>query len=40
MQVGEVEYHLKENDSLYFNALQKHGVMPVSEEVVYIDVFV
>ena len=40
MQVGEIEYHLKEGDSLYFNALQKHGIMPVSGEVTYIDVFV
>ena len=40
MQVGETEYHLKTGDSLYFNSLQKHGIIPVSEEVVYIDIFV
>lgn len=40
MQVGEVEYLLKEGDSLYFNSLQKHGIMPVSEEVAYLDIFV
>jgi transcriptional regulator with XRE-family HTH domain len=40
MQVGENEYILKKGDSLYFNALQKHGIIPVSEEVVYIDIFV
>lgn len=40
MQVGEMEYLLKEGDSLYFNALQKHGVMPVSDEVSYLDIFV
>jgi transcriptional regulator with XRE-family HTH domain len=40
MQVGETEYLLKAGDSLYFNSLQKHGVLPVSEEVVYIDIFV
>jgi transcriptional regulator with XRE-family HTH domain len=40
MQVGEIEYHLKEGDSLYFDALQKHGIMPVSETVTYLDVFV
>jgi quercetin dioxygenase-like cupin family protein len=40
MQVGEIEYHLKEGDSLYFDALQKHGIMPVSEIVTYLDVFV
>ena len=40
MQVGEMEYHLKDGDSLYFNTLQKHGIMPVTEEVVYLDIFV
>jgi len=39
MQVGETEYTLKEGDSLYFNSLQKHGIMPVSDEVVYLDIF-
>jgi transcriptional regulator with XRE-family HTH domain len=40
MQVGEIEYCLKEGDSLYFNSLQKHGIMPVSDEVTYLDIFV
>lgn len=40
MQVGEVEYLLKTGDSLYFNSLQKHGIMPVSTEVTYLDIFV
>lgn len=40
MQVGETEYTLKEGDSLYFNALQKHGIIPISDEVVYLDIFV
>ena len=40
MQVGDMEYILKTGDSLYFNALQKHGIMPVSDEVTYIDIFV
>ncbi|MDB5246604.1 MAG: family transcriptional regulator [Segetibacter sp.] len=40
MQVGEAEYLLKTGDSLYFNSLQKHGIMPVSEEVMYLDIFV
>jgi len=39
MQVGEVEYLMKAGDSLYFNSLQKHGIMPVSAEVVYLDIF-
>lgn len=40
MQVAETEYILKTGDSLYFNSLQKHGIIPVSDEVVYIDIFV
>jgi transcriptional regulator with XRE-family HTH domain len=40
MQVGEIEYTLKTGDSLYFNALQKHGIMPVTEEVYYLDIFI
>jgi len=40
MKVGATVYHLFEGDSLYFNSLQKHGIMPVTEEVVYLDIFV
>jgi transcriptional regulator with XRE-family HTH domain len=40
MQVGETEYLLKSGDSLYFNSVQKHGIMPVSDEVTYLDIFV
>lgn len=40
MQVGETEYLLKSGDSLYFNSVQKHGIMPVSDEVMYLDIFV
>ncbi|MEO7537237.1 MAG: XRE family transcriptional regulator [Ferruginibacter sp.] len=40
MQVGEVGYSLKTGDSLYFNSVQKHGIMPVSDEVMYLDIFV
>ena len=40
MRVGEVEYHLRTGDSLYFNSVQKHGIMPVSDEVIYLDIFV
>lgn len=40
MQVAETEYELKKGDSLYFNSLQKHGIIPISDEVVYIDIFV
>lgn len=40
MKVGEVEYLLKTGDSLYFNSILKHGIMPVSSEVTYLDIFV
>lgn len=40
MQVGDTEYILKTGDSLYFNALQKHGIIPITDEVTYIDIFV
>jgi len=40
MQVGETEYLMNKGDSLYFNSLQKHGIMPVTDEVTYLDVFV
>jgi transcriptional regulator with XRE-family HTH domain len=39
-QVGDVEYHMNEGDALYFNALEKHQVIPVSETVKYLDIFV
>ena len=40
MTVGDVDYSLKKGDSLYFSALQKHGIMPVTETVTYLDIFV
>ena len=40
MQIGEDEYVLKSGDSLYFNSLQKHGIMPITDEVMYLDIFV
>jgi len=39
-KIGNIEYTLKAGDGLYFNALDEHGVMPISEEVKYLDVFV
>jgi transcriptional regulator with XRE-family HTH domain len=38
-QVGAVEYTLRAGDSLYFDAREDHGVMPVSDVVRYIDIF-
>jgi transcriptional regulator with XRE-family HTH domain len=39
-QVGDVEYVMKEGDSLYFDSLEKHQVVPISDTVKYLDVFV
>lgn len=38
-QVGDREYKLTTGDSLYFQAVKKHQVIPVSKEVVYLDIF-
>jgi len=40
MQVAEATHLLKKGDTLYFNSMQKHGIIPVSDEVVYLDIFV
>jgi transcriptional regulator with XRE-family HTH domain len=39
-QVGDIEYFLRKGDSLYFNALKTHQVIPVSDIVKYLDIFV
>lgn len=39
-QVGDIEYVLKKGDSLYFNSIEPHQVVPVSETVKYLDIFV
>lgn len=39
-QVGHMQYSLKEGDSLYFDALHKHQVIPVSQEAKYLVVHV
>ncbi len=40
MQVGDVFHVLNAGDSLYFNCALKHGILPLSDEVVYLDIFV
>jgi transcriptional regulator with XRE-family HTH domain len=40
MTVGEIAYILKKGDSLYFSSLQKHGIMPITDTVIYLDIFV
>lgn len=39
-QVGDIEYYLRKGDSLYFNALKTHQVIPVSDTIKYLDMFV
>ncbi|WP_274648576.1 helix-turn-helix domain-containing protein [Paenibacillus humicola] len=38
-KVGNTEYEMNAGDSLYFNSLQEHMVVPLSEEVKYLAVF-
>ena len=40
IKVGEVEYLLNVGDSLYFNSLEPHGIIPESDFVMYLDIFV
>lgn len=38
--VGGTTYKLNEGDTLYFNSLEPHGMMPASEKVTYLNIFV
>jgi Predicted transcriptional regulators len=40
LQVGNIVYTLKQNDSVYFNAMESHGIIPVTDEVKYLNIFV
>lgn len=37
---GKESYYLRQGDSLYFSAAEKHGIASVPNEVKYIDIFV
>ncbi len=39
-QVGNVDYTLKTGDGLYFSSLEEHQVIPLTEEVRYLDIFI
>jgi transcriptional regulator with XRE-family HTH domain len=39
IMVGRVEYLLHNGDSLYFNSLEPHGIIPESDFVKYLDIF-
>jgi transcriptional regulator with XRE-family HTH domain len=38
--VGNVEYHQKKGESIYFQSSSDHGFMPLTEYAVYLDVLV
>lgn len=40
IKVGRVEYLLHSGDSIYFNSLEPHGIIPESDFVKYLDIFV
>ena len=40
VQVGQAEYRLKTGYSLYFNSAEEHQVIPISDTVRYLNVFV
>lgn len=39
-KIGNVEYLMKPGDNVYFDSLQEHGFLPVTDEVKYINIFV
>jgi quercetin dioxygenase-like cupin family protein len=39
-KVGDTEFRMRAGDSLFFNSLDEHGVMPLTDVAKYIDVFV
>ncbi|AFC28964.1 XRE family transcriptional regulator [Paenibacillus mucilaginosus 3016] len=38
-KVGNVEYTMRPGDSLYFDSIEKHTLIPLTEEVKYIGIF-
>jgi quercetin dioxygenase-like cupin family protein len=38
-KVGEGEYTLTPGDSVYFNSLEEHALIPITDEVKYLAVF-
>jgi len=39
VQVGKEEYALKKGDAIYFNSSEVHQVIPVTDEVRYLNIF-
>jgi transcriptional regulator with XRE-family HTH domain len=40
VHIGNVEYLLKPGESVYFETLNDHGIMPVTSVALYMDIFV
>ena len=40
VHIGNVEYLLKSGESVYFEAINDHGIMPVTPVALYMDIFV
>jgi transcriptional regulator with XRE-family HTH domain len=40
VHIGNVEYLLKPGESVYFESLNDHGIMPVTQVALYMDIFV
>lgn len=40
VHIGNVEYLLKRGESVYFQTLNPHGVVPASDVALYMDIFV
>ena len=40
MLVGDTECRLNARNNVYFSPVHKHGVIPVLDKVLYIDIFV
>ncbi len=40
VHIGNVEYALRPGESVYFESLNEHGVLPVTPVVLYLDFFV
>lgn len=39
-KIGAIEYVLKPGDGLYFNSAEEHGVIPLTDEIKYLNIFV
>lgn len=39
-QVGNMEYHMRERDCIYFSSLEKHGMKPLTEDIEYLNVVI